>query len=93
MKNVYFDEKLESLVDETGAKYEGRRFKTVSASCPPYGTCSPQYAQRLALFNLNVLAEKNGAEAYEVIRIESYKNPENMDPCMATVTAILYKSK
>lgn len=92
IKKVHFDEKLEYLVDEREVKYEGRRFRTVSAGSDSRSTS--QDAENGALWNLESLATKAGADAYEIVSsaLQDSKQEYDPKPWTAMVTAILYQS-
>lgn len=94
MKKVKFDEKLERLVDEEGKKYEGRRFKTISAQSA-FGHPTYLGAEHNAQFNLEPLAIEEGAEAYEVVSVQLHDSRQEYDPTpfTATATALLYQNR
>ena len=92
LKKVTFNEELGHLVDQEGAKYDGRRTGTITAhSTISYS--SYQSAERDAIFILEGLVAKKGADAYEVIATQSEDSRQEYDstPFRARVTAILYK--
>ncbi|MDP3734217.1 MAG: hypothetical protein Q8R37_03225 [Nanoarchaeota archaeon] len=99
---VRFDENLESLVDEEGVKYEGKRFKTISANS--YSHSTSQEATAVAVQKLvHTIEDINSKEyesnaygpvtAYEIIGSHCSDTRQEYDttPFTATVTAILYK--
>ena len=94
MKKLHFDEKLESLVDIQGVKYEGKRFKTVNAWCTS-GYPTLRQAEKEVYQKLEELAGLHGANAYEVIYMQTFDSHQEYDnrPYTATASAILYKSK
>jgi len=94
MKKLYFDEKLESLVDEKGLKYEGKRFKTISAWCTG-GSATLADAEIEVHHKLEQLASSHGANAYELIYMNTFDTHQEFDsrPYTATAGAILYKSR
>ncbi|MBI4147472.1 hypothetical protein HY494_02360 [Candidatus Woesearchaeota archaeon] len=94
MKKVTVDEKLESLVDETGAKYEGKEFWTITAWVFA-GQSSSDAASSEAQLKLADLAEQNHADAYQLIYVNIFDSRQEYDPApyTAAATAILYKSK
>ena len=93
MKKLKFSEELESLVDEEGYRYRGRRFCTVSERS--IGHHSIKGAEKEAISDLEILAEKRGADAYEIIslHVEDSRQEYDSTPFSATATAILYKRK
>ncbi len=94
-KRLRFNEQLETLVDEKGVKYEGRRFRTISAGSTPEGCHSYDSAERDALSELEDAVIKNGADAYEVISTHQEDTRQEYDafPFSIKVTALLYKSQ
>jgi len=94
MKKVHFDEKLESLVDESSIKYEGKRFKTINAWCTG-GSATLTDAEIEVHHKLEQLASSYGANAYEVIYMQTFDTHQEYDarPYTATAGAILYKSR
>lgn len=94
MKKVTFDESLESLVDETGAKYEGNKFWIITAWAFA-GESSSDAASSEAQRKVADLAELNHADAYRLIYVNIFDSLQKHDPkpYTAAATAILYKSK
>jgi len=94
MKKLHFDEKLESLVDESSIKYEGKRFSTVYARTLT-GYSRPEDARTEVLTILEKLASEKGANAYEIFELNGQMSRQEFDPkpYFANATAILYKSK
>ena len=91
VRKVSFDKALESLVDEQGGRYTGKRFDTISAHS---GSCSSRKSASYdALEKLENLAQKGGAEAYEITSEHVHDTKEEYDsaPYTVSVTAILYK--
>ncbi len=81
------------MVNERGIPYQGKRLSTISArsaSSHPY----KKWAENDALAGLVTLAEKEGADAYEITGsiVEDSRQEYDGTPYTATVTAILYKS-
>lgn len=95
MKRLVFSEDLECLVDEKNyQKYEGKRFKTVTAWAGE-GSNSPNRAEQEVRQKVEDLAIKYKAEAYELISVNTFDSKREYDsrPYTATATALLYKSK
>ncbi len=94
MKKVTFDERLEILVDETGAKYKGNKFWTITAWAFA-GQSSLDDASSEAQRIVADLAELNHADAYRLIYVNTFDSRQEYDstPYTAAATAILYKSK
>ena len=94
MKKLKFNEELEALVDEQGLQYEGKRFKTISAWCTS-GYSTLRDAELEVHYKLGQLATSHGANAYELIYMQTFDTHQEYDsrPYTATAGAILYKSK
>ena len=89
-KKIVFDEKLEFLVDESGAKYLGRRFATVSALS--HNKVKPEDAEEESLLFLLKEAGDKSADAYEEISSHLIDDSVEYAPCYTVRTnAILYK--
>lgn len=94
VREVSFDKKLESLVDkQTGQEYTGRRFETIFACSYFGGFSSKESASADALEKLENLAQKAGAEAYEITSEQVFDTEQEYDsaPYTCSATAILYR--
>ena len=93
MKQVNFNENLGHLVDKEGEKYEGQRFDQVTGKSNTYS--SEETASIYARVSLLKEAHKKKADAYEVIRTQTFDSKQEYDthPFSASVSAILYKNR
>lgn len=90
-----FDNKLESLIDTQGKRYNGRRFKTIHTGYIPGSHSSIGSAEYAALMELEDLGNKEEADAYEVISLQVHDSRLECDsnPYTASGTAFLYKKE
>ncbi len=93
-QKIHFQKDLGKLVNEMGSPYFGKRFNTISthsASRHP----ERQWAENDVLAQLVTLAEKEGADAYEITSstVEDSRQEYDGTPYTATITAIVYKNK
>ncbi|MEK6863637.1 MAG: DUF1471 domain-containing protein [Nanoarchaeota archaeon] len=93
VRKVRFDEKLNALVDERGQKYTGKKFRGVSAWSSLGGFSSRENACHDALEKIETLAQKAGADAYEITSKDVHDTQQEYDPKPYTicVSAILYR--
>lgn len=92
-QKIHFRKDIGELVNESGSPYRGKRLNTISATSASRHP-ERQWAERDALERLVTLAEKEGAEAYEITSsiVEDSRQEYDGTPFTATVTAILYQS-
>ena len=94
MRQIRFDEKIESLTYISGEKYIGRRFKTISVTTNQ--PCSNRDSATLEVrCQIEDQARKQNADAYELFSVNTFDSGQEYDttPYTATATAILYKDR
>lgn len=91
VKEIKFDELLECLVTYEGKKYEGKRFKTISATTTNHS--DRESARSGIKFNIENLAILANADAYEIISTHYIDSQQEYDrtPYTASAIALLYK--
>ena len=92
MKEIYFSKDTGKLIDEEGIIYLGKRFDSVGTTGPI--SPSPEDALRDSRINLEIIAEKKGATAYEVVASFTHfdtGNEYDSQPYSAQLIALLYR--
>jgi hypothetical protein len=94
MKKIKFNQELESLIDENGIKYNGKRFNIINvvSICP---SSSKKSAINTATVDLENKALELKANAYEIINIRIFDSKQEYDstPFTASLSAVLYKNR
>ena len=92
MKEINFSKDIGELIDEDGTIYLGKRFDCVDIQSPITNS-SPEDALRCLRIDLETIAEKRGAKAYEVVASHTYDSRQEYDsqPYSAQLKALLYR--
>ena len=92
MKEIHFSKDIGELIDEDGTIYLGKRFDHVDIQSPNTSP-SPEDALRYLRIDLEMIAEKRDAKAYEVVASHTYDSRQEYDshPYSASLMALLYR--
>ena len=92
MKEINFSKDIGELIDEKGTIYLGKRFDCVDIQSPNTSS-SREDARRYLRIDLEMIAERRGAKAYEVVTSHIHDSGQEYDsqPYSAQLIALLYR--